>query len=95
MDQVDVNAGGYLFLWPNAEVGEGDFPKKDTGVKNLTFLSILRCGTNHIGSEQAKNDTLRNIPQTSCSIAVLHGWMLHNGFHFDSAGHKLPFLGKY
>lgn len=57
MDRADVDAGGYLLLCLDAEVGEGDFSEKNAGMKRLTFPFVLRCGTNHIGSGQMKNDT--------------------------------------
>lgn len=43
-------------------------------MERISVPSVLRrCGTNHIGCEHAKNDTLRNIPRAICSIAVVHG----------------------
>lgn len=38
MDRADVDAGGYLLLCLDAEVGEGDFSEKNTGMKrHLSF----------------------------------------------------------
>lgn len=41
MERADVDAGGYLLLLLDAEVGEGDFCEKDTGGKRLTMPPVL------------------------------------------------------